>query len=111
MFGHIFSPLSARRRSHPGCTGGRREFLWQMGAGFAGLALGDLLLRDSQWARRAVASETSSTTTNNANPFAVKPPHFPAKAKHVIFLFMYGGPSQVDTWDYKPELQKRGGQS
>ena len=35
--------------------------------------------------------------------------HFPAKAKNVIWLFMNGGPSQVDTWDYKPELEKRDG--
>ncbi|MHC5542426.1 DUF1501 domain-containing protein, partial [Singulisphaera rosea] len=39
-----------------------------------------------------------------ANPLAPKPAHFPAKAKSVIFLFMYGGPSQVDTFDYKPTL-------
>ena len=38
------------------------------------------------------------------------PAHFPAKAKSVIWLFMNGGPSQVDTWDYKPELAKRDGQ-
>src|SRR5204862_1929267 len=39
-----------------------------------------------------------------ANPLAAKPPQFAARAKSVIFLFMYGGPSQVDTFDYKPEL-------
>ena len=44
------------------------------------------------------------------NPLAPRPPHFPAKAKSVIWLFMNGGPSQVDTWDYKPELDKRDGQ-
>ena len=44
------------------------------------------------------------------NPLAPQPPHFPAKAKSVIWLFMNGGPSQVDTWDYKPELEKRDGQ-
>ena len=38
-------------------------------------------------------------------------PHFAAKAKSVIFLFMYGGPSSMDTWDYKPELQKRDGEA
>ena len=40
----------------------------------------------------------------------MREPHFPAKAKSVIWLFMNGGPSQVDTWDYKPELDKRDGQ-
>ena len=44
------------------------------------------------------------------NPMAPRPTHFPAKAKSVIWLFMNGGPSQVDTWDYKPELEKRDGQ-
>ena len=43
------------------------------------------------------------------NPLAPKAGHFPAKAKSVIWLFMNGGPSQVDTWDYKPELDKRDG--
>jgi hypothetical protein len=45
-----------------------------------------------------------------ANPLAVKPPHFPAKAKRVIFLFLVGGPSQMDLFDPKPELAKRHGQ-
>jgi hypothetical protein len=79
-----------------------------MGAGFAGIVLSDLLSRGGLSAR-STAGESASVV--EANPFAVKPPHFPAKAKHVIFLFMYGGPSQVDTWDYKPELQKRDGQT
>ena len=46
----------------------------------------------------------------SVNPLAPRPGHFPAKAKSVIWLFMNGGPSQVDTWDYKPELAKRDGQ-
>jgi hypothetical protein len=46
-----------------------------------------------------------------ANPLAPKPPMFPAKAKSVIFLFMYGGPSQLDTFDYKPNLVGRDGQT
>jgi hypothetical protein len=45
-----------------------------------------------------------------SNPLAPKPPHFPPKAKSVIWLFMNGGPSHVDTWDYKPELLRRDGQ-
>ncbi len=40
----------------------------------------------------------------SANPLAARPPHFPARAKRVIFLFMPGGPSQVDTFDPKPRL-------
>ena len=46
-----------------------------------------------------------------AMPMAAKPPHFPAKAKSVIWLFINGGPSQVDTWDYKPNLEKWDGKS
>src|SRR5439155_4441946 len=43
-------------------------------------------------------------------PLAPRPAHFAARAQSVIWLFMNGGPSQVDTWDYKPELAKRDGQ-
>ena len=57
------------------------------------------------------ARPTSAASNQRAtNPLAAKPAHFPAKAKRVIWLFMNGGPSQVDTWDYKPELDKRDGQ-
>src|SRR3954447_6250020 len=85
------------------CTGSRREFLWQMGAGFAGLALTAMLDGDGFFARNAIGASP------DLNPLAPRPPHFPAKAKSCIFLFMYGGPSQVDTFDYKPELQARDG--
>ena len=47
---------------------------------------------------------TASRRTQN--PLAPKPPHFAAKAKSVIFLFMYGGPSHIDTFDYKPKLYR-----
>ena len=47
----------------------------------------------------------------SANPLAVKTPHYPPSAKHIIHVYLNGGPSQIDTWDYKPELNKRGGQS
>jgi hypothetical protein len=92
---------------HPpcGCTGTRREFLWQMGAGFAGLALTALLERDGFFARHARAAGTYT------NPLAPNPPHFAPRAKRCIFLFMYGGPASMDTFDYKPELQRRDGQS
>ena len=43
------------------------------------------------------------------SPLAVKQPHFPAKAKHIIHVYLNGGPSQVDTWDYKPDLAKYDG--
>jgi hypothetical protein len=88
-----------------GCTGTRREFLWQAGAGFAGLALTALLEQDGFFARHARAAAPST------NPLAARPPHFPARAKRCIFLFMYGGPASMDTFDYKPELQRRDGQT
>jgi hypothetical protein len=91
------------------CTGTRREFLWQMGAGFAGLALTALLEQDGFFARHARATEPGPGAYRD--PLASRPPHFAPWAKSCIFLFLYGGPSQVDTWDYKPELQRRDGQT
>jgi hypothetical protein len=66
------------------------------GAGFGYLAFLDLLAR-------------SAEPTKTDNPLSPKASHHAAKAKRVIFLFMHGGPSQVDTFDYKPELDKRDG--
>ncbi|MCI0683320.1 MAG: DUF1501 domain-containing protein [Gemmataceae bacterium] len=80
------------------CRRTRREFLWEAGAGFTGVALAGMLDRDGFFASRAAADAPAP------NPQAVRQPHFPARAKSVIFLFMYGGPSQVDTFDYKPAL-------
>jgi hypothetical protein len=93
-------------KSGCGCGRTRREFLWEAGAGFTGLALTYLLDRDGFFGRQAHAAGAMAAV----NPLAARAPHFAARAKSVIFLFMYGGPSQVDTFDYKPELQKRHGQ-
>lgn len=82
------------------CGRSRREFLWQVGGGFAGLALIDQLTRDGFFARAGAAEPAARIL----NPLAPKPAHFPAKAKHCVFLFMNGGPSQVDTFDPKPAL-------
>ncbi|MBI3667156.1 MAG: DUF1501 domain-containing protein [Acidobacteria bacterium] len=84
------------------CGRTRREFLWQVGGGFAGLALIDLLTRDGAFA--------AETTKGAPGLLAAKPPHFQAKAKHAVFLFMNGAPSHIDTFDYKPELSKFDGQ-
>jgi hypothetical protein len=84
----------------------RRQFLWEAGARFPMLALVDLLSRDGFFARHAQAASVKV----GANPLAAKPPHFPAKAKHVVFLFMNGAPSQVDTFDPKPALARHHGQ-
>ncbi len=87
------------------CNRTRRELLWETGAGFTGLAMTGMLSLDGFFAEGAHA------TPPQANPLLPKPPHFPAKAKSVIFLFMYGGPSQLDTFDYKPKLVGRDGQT
>ena len=71
----------------------RRRFLQESGLGFGSLALASLLHQEA-----------------GANPLEARPPHFPCRVKSIIWLFMTGGPSQVDTWDYKPELQQRDGQ-
>ena len=71
----------------------RRHLLHSASAGFGSLALSGLLGIEQA---RAAASD----------PLAVRAPHFPARAKRVIFLFMHGGPSQVDTFDYKPLLKR-----
>jgi len=83
------------------CGRTRREFFWEAGAGFTGLALTGLLANDGFLGQQAVAADGKS---EYVNPLAPKAPHFAPQAKNVIFLFMYGGPSHVDTFDYKPKL-------
>ena len=87
---------------HQECATPRRKFLKQIGAGGCGLALTDLLNASGDNSIRAEAAKP---------PLTARDPHFTPRAKHVIYVFMYGGPSQVDSWDYKPELNKRHGQS
>ena len=89
------------------CRRTRREFLWEAGAGFTGLALTGLLSHDGFFDQAAAAEPER----RSANPLAPKPPPLPAKAKSVIFLFMYGGPSHVDTFDYKPKLYELDGKT
>ncbi len=90
------------------CRRTRREFLWEAGAGFTGLALTGLLTLDRFFGRDAQAAVVPA---NFVNPLQAKPAHFAPKAKSVIFLFMYGGPSHVDTFDHKPELYRLDGQT
>src|SRR5262249_3686490 len=80
----MFDPLLAQTRRH---------FFRDCGVGIGAIALTSLLQRETR-----------------ANPLAPKPPHFPAKAKAVIFLFMAGGPSQLELFDAKPKLQEFDGQ-
>ena len=84
---------------HVRITRNRREFLCDAFCGFGGLAFGAMLAEQMQAAARV-------------NPLAPKPPHNPAtaKAKSVIFLFMAGGPSHIETFDPKPLLNELNGQ-
>src|SRR5215210_1902646 len=71
----------------------RREMLSRTGVGFGALGLAGILSDESR----------------ASDPLAVKAPHFPAKAKHIIHIYLNGGPSQVDTFDPKPALEKWAG--
>ncbi len=86
-------------------TRNRREFLSDAFCGFGGLAFGAMLEQEHL---RAAANK--SFDNPQGNPLAPKPPHKSAKAKSVIFLFLAGGPSHVDTFDPKPLLNKLDGQ-
>ena len=90
------------------CGRTRREFLWQAGAGFTGVALAEMLGRDGFLARQTVAADN---TTPYANPLAPRNSQLMPKAKRVIFLFMYGGPSHLDTFDYKPAMDNLDGKT
>jgi hypothetical protein len=88
---HVFQAQQAAARFLS-----RRDALRSIACGFGSVALSGLLAAEGQ------ASAT--------NPLAARKPHFPARAKRVIFLFMHGGVSHVDTFDPKPELTRRNGQ-
>lgn len=87
----------------------RRHWLGEVGSGLGALALGALLSEADGTAHASPISATAGDSTGDG-PLAPKPTHFPAKAKSVIFLYMDGGPSQVDTFDPKPLLKKYDGQ-
>ena len=80
----------------------RRDFLRQAGGGFGMLALAGLLADEGLLA--------AGDGPVPADPLAPKRPHRPGKAQRVIFLFMSGGPSHLETFDPKPELQRLHGQ-
>ncbi|MEI6871497.1 MAG: DUF1501 domain-containing protein [Verrucomicrobiota bacterium] len=88
------------RLLHPDVAGflSRRDFLIRNGVGFGGLSLAALF-----------GINPFDLNAAPAGPLAPKAPHFPGKAKAVIQIYAGGAPSTVDTWDYKPELQKNDG--
>ncbi len=89
------------------CHQTRRELVWQMGGGFTGVALAAQLQQDGFFSRVMADSGKPETAFG---PLAPRPAHFPARARACIFLMMNGAPSQVDTFDYKPALEKYAGQ-
>src|SRR5207244_2926002 len=95
--------MSDSHSSRQFCGRTRREFLWQAGGGFAGLALTGLLDRDGFFPH-AAANAVGRASRSFIDPIAPQPPTVPANAKAVIFIFCYGGPSHIETFDYKPDL-------
>ncbi len=82
----------------------RREVLLRIGGGFGAVGLASLFHDAGLLAATAPAP-------GSVNPLAPRPPHFPPRARRVIFLFMNGGPSHVDTFDPKPMLAKHAGEA
>ena len=103
------TPLSSNPsgKSGPFCRRTRREFLWQAGAGFTGTALAGLMALEGS----KLQASSGASTGKDTNPLKPRRPHYPAKAKSVIFLFMYGGPSHIDTFDHKPKLNALDGKT
>jgi hypothetical protein len=95
----LFAPPSASYAS-------RREFLTRVGGGAGMIGLASLLSQQG-----LLAQESAWRGPDPARPLAPRAGHHPAKAKSIIWLFINGGPSHVDTWDYKPELIRRDGQT
>ena len=89
--------MNARNCNNSQWVSDRRSFLEQTAVGFGWLAL------------TALEAERGNAQGRALNPLAPKEPHFPARAKRVIFMFMDGGPSHLDSFDWKPELAKIGG--
>jgi len=87
----------------------RRSMLQLAGCGFGMLGLTGLLVEEGLLGQPAVAAD--SLGARALNPLAPQASHFPARAKQVIWIFVNGGPSQVDTWDYKPALEQWDGKS
>ena len=98
--------MAKQRREFCGRT--RREFVWQAGMGFGSLALCSLLGKDGFFRTR---SASAADDGRSIDPLAAKAPQFAAKAKRVIFLYMYGGPSHIDTFDHKPAMKGMDGKT
>jgi hypothetical protein len=91
----------------------RRQMLMQAGTGFGYLALAGMLGQQALGAATATPAGPGGIVvpSGSKSPLAARAPHFAARAKRVIFLFMQGGPSHLDTFDYKPKLAADGGKT
>lgn len=87
----------------------RRDFFCRSGGGFASVALSALLADEARAAEPAAETHGSRSAVDMLNPLAERVAHLVPRAKSVIFLFQYGGPSTFDLLDYKPELLKLNG--
>ena len=88
----------------------RRQFLSRSGLGLGAMALSSLLQSQSECRGGDEAPLPGAASSRAAFPAALAAPHFPPKAKRIIYLFMSGGPSQLDLFDYKPLLNEKNGQ-
>ncbi len=96
----------SNRRPGPDSMFSRRELLRRTGTGFGAMALGSMMSEAG-----LLTPATANAADGLAMPLAARPPQFAPKAKRVIHIFMNGGPSQVDTFDPKPELTRLAGQT
>ncbi|MFM2012955.1 MAG: hypothetical protein RLZZ396_1739, partial [Planctomycetota bacterium] len=85
----------------------RRGWLQRSGCGFGWLGLQAMLAQSAM----GPIARADGLGDRLQNPLAPREPHFPARAKRVVWIFVNGGPSHVDTWDYKPGLEKADGKS
>ena len=97
-------PISDARRPAVPVPGGRRKFLHQLGAGM-GTVAATVVMAD----RVRADTQPPAVVLDPLSPYAPRSPKLPAKARSVIVLFMVGGPSATDTFDYKPTLQELNG--
>ncbi|MEW4489321.1 DUF1501 domain-containing protein [Thalassoglobus sp. JC818] len=93
----------------------RRHWLKSTACGFGSLAMQSLLTQQASADRPNISTSEAAASQHaqslRANPLTARAPMFAPRAKRVIFLFMQGGPSQIDTFDYKPQLFKHHGES
>lgn len=87
----------------------RREFLRRGGVGVGSIALASLLAEDARSESGKPAASARVADRPGDGPLAAKDPHFPPRAKNIIYLHMVGAPSQLDLFDYKPVLQQHDG--